>query len=105
MKQEDFLEGSDNRKHVQGAAIAIWVLTALFTFFVCCQWNNIALGAAIVEASSDFVTSNTRVALIPVIMYIICIPISAWWTMSAVYLMSIGKPYQEENSFIASIEY
>lgn len=36
MKREDFLEGTDNYKHTTGAAIAIWAITAVYTFFVCC---------------------------------------------------------------------
>ena len=57
------------------------------------------------KAASDFVTQNTRIALLPIVVYIITIPIALWWTASAVYLMSIGEPFQEEDSFIATIKY
>ena len=105
MQKDDYLEGTDNYKHVQGAAIFIWILTGLYSLFICCQWNNIALGTSIVKAASDFVTSNSRIAFVPLVFYAVCIPIAAWWTVASVYLMSIGTPYQEENSFVASIQY
>lgn len=57
------------------------------------------------KAASDFVTQNTRIAMLPIIVYIITIPVALWWTASAVYLMSIGEAFQEEDSFIASIKY
>lgn len=93
IQKDNFLEGTDNYKYAQGGAIFIWALTALYTLFVCCQWNNIALGAAIVKAASDFVSSNSRVALVPVVVYLLSLPVALWWTVSAVYLMSIGEAY------------
>lgn len=58
LKREDYEPGTANNRHAFGAAYAIWVITFIYTIFVCCQWNNIALGASIMEAASDFVSSN-----------------------------------------------
>ena len=48
IRKDDYLEGTDNYKYAQGGAIFIWTLAGLYTLFLCCQWNNIALGASIV---------------------------------------------------------
>ena len=103
IKQNDYEDGTNNQKFAQGIAILIWVLTAIYVFFVCCQWSNIALGASIMEAAGDFVSSNSRIGFLPIIAYIICVPVSAWWAASSVMLYSIGEPTFKEESFLAEI--
>jgi len=84
-------------------AIGAWVIGGIYLCFIICCWKNIKLGAAIMEAASDFVTANVRVVLLPVLSYIVCVPTLCLWMFAAVYLYSIGKPEFEENSFFANI--
>uniref|UniRef100_A0A7S3FVB3 Choline transporter-like protein n=1 Tax=Strombidium rassoulzadegani TaxID=1082188 RepID=A0A7S3FVB3_9SPIT len=102
-KKDEYPAESNNYKYAMALAIVVWVITALYALFVCCQWGNIALGASIMEASGDFVSKNTRVGLMPLIAYIVTIPITLWWGASAVYIYSIGEPSYEENTMIAKI--
>jgi len=56
-----------------------------------CCWDNISLGASIMEASSDFVTSNIRIVFLPIIAYIISLVFFAYWAVTAVYLYGVGE--------------
>jgi len=103
MKADDYEGQPDNQKFAKGVAIAIWIITAIYVFFVCCQWSNIALGASIMEAAGEFVSTNSRIGLLPIVAYVLCIPVTAWWSASSVMLYSIGEPTFEDKSFIATI--
>ena len=56
------------------------------------------------ETASEFVVENKEIVKLPVIAYAICLPIIGWWTLTSIYLYSMGTPVFEENSFIASID-
>jgi len=56
------------------------------------------------EAAGDFISSNTRIALVPSFITIIILPIVAWWAVSLVFLYSIGTPKYVERDLIASME-
>jgi len=73
-----------------GAGIA-WGLAFLYACFMCCCWNNISLGASIMEAASAFVTSNIRILFLPIIAYILSLAFFAYWAVTAVYLYGIGE--------------
>ena len=86
-------------------AIVCWTLALLYFCFIVCCWKNIALGASIMEAASDFVTSTIRVIWLPIGAYILCVPYIAYWVVSAVYLYSIGEPYYKDMSLVAEIKW
>lgn len=86
-------------------AIVAWVVGAAYMICVCCCWKNISLGATIMECASQFVSQNLRVVTLPVIAYLVCLPVFIIWTACATYLYSIGTPMFAENSFIATIEW
>jgi hypothetical protein len=101
----DYEPDSDNYKLTMAGAYVSFVIAILYMICVCCCWKNIALGASIMECASEFVSQNLRVVLLPVISYLIVIPVFIIWTLCAVYLYSIGTPVFVENSFIATIEW
>lgn len=90
-------EGSDDYKLAMAGALISWGVGLAYLICVCCCWNNIALGASIMECASEFVSSNVRIVALPVVSYIICIPIFCLWTFCAVYLYSIGEAVYVEN--------
>ena len=55
-KQFDYDAGSDDFMYAQIGAYVAWALSFLYLVFMCCCWNNISLGASIMEAASDFVS-------------------------------------------------
>lgn len=86
-----------------GGAIAAWVIAFVYFCFIVCCWKNISLGASIMEAASEFVTSNLRVMFLPVTAYLFCVPYIIYWVVTATYLYSIGEPEFEDMSFFANI--
>lgn len=95
---------SDEYKIAVGGASIIWIIVALYMIFICCFWKSIALGASIMEASSEFVTENKRIVLLPIVMYIMCIPVILWWTSATIFIYGMGTAKYDEFNFVASIE-
>lgn len=80
--------------------IVAGVLTLLYTLFLCWQWKNIAIGASIMEAAGDFVSSNSRIALLPIFAYLACLPVVFWFALTNLFLYSMGEPeYIPGNMF------
>jgi hypothetical protein len=96
---------SNNYKYAMIGAIVTWSITGLYTFCILCQYSNIALGAGILAASSEYLSSNNRIVLLPVITYILTIPVMVCWSIVSIYLMTIGTPEFKEASFICSVNY
>lgn len=88
----------------QGGSVFIFLIVALYTCFICCNWNFISLAASIMETTSEFVVENQSVVYLPMVTYACCLPIIIWWTFSAVFIYSMGTPVFEKDSFIAEIE-
>jgi len=86
-------------------AIVAWVVDVIYMMFICCCWKNISLGASIMECASQFVASTLRVILLPIGAYLVCAPFVAYWTVTAVYLYSMGTPEFQEDSFISNIKW
>lgn len=86
------IEYSDNYNYSMYGAIAAWVIGACYGLCVCCCWNNIALGASIMEAASEFVTKNIIIIFLPMIAYLISLVVLGAWTVGAIHLYSIGEP-------------
>jgi hypothetical protein len=85
-------------------AVIIWILVVLYMIFLCCFWSAIRLGACIMEASSEFILENKKIVLLPVVMYILCLPVIGWWTTATIYIYSMGTAKYDEFNFVASIE-
>ena len=101
----DPVQEEENYMYAQIGAYVAWAIAAIYLCFMCCCWSNISLGASIMEAASDFVSSNLRIVLLPVISYACSIVFFAFWIVVAVHLYSIGEVEFERNSFIANIKW
>jgi hypothetical protein len=96
---------SNNYKYSMIGAIVTWSITALYLLCIMCQYKNIALGAGILAASSEYLSSNNRIVLLPVITYILTIPVAACWAVVSTYLMTIGTPEYKPDSFICTVKF
>lgn len=92
-----------NRDYATAGAGIAWGFAFLYACFMCCCWKNISLGASIMEAASDFVTSNMRVIFLPIIAYIVSLGFFAYWAVTAVYLYGIGTVTYNAALPIASV--
>jgi len=57
------------------------------------------------EAASDFVRKTMSVFLVPLVFFVIIGVWVAYWTVSAVYVYSVGTIKKDESLPIASIEW
>ena len=103
-KRDEYPADSDNYKYTTGYAAAVWVVAGLFLIFICCQWKNIALGAAVMEAAAQFIQDNKHIAFVPIGMYLLCVPITAWWAAGSIYVYSMGEPIYIPSDIIATID-
>jgi len=87
-----------------GAGVS-WSFAAIYACFICCCWSKISLGASIMEAGSDFVSSNLRVIALPVISYTLVFVYFLYWIVTAIHLYSIGEPEFQPASPIANIKW
>jgi len=81
---------SDEYKYNQVAGIVAAVVALAYLCCMCCCWKNISLGASIMEAASDFVTSNMKILFLPIIAYTLSIMVFIVWLYSAVYIYTVG---------------
>ena len=90
-------EGTDQLVFAQVFALVVCVMTVLYVICLCCQWRNIKLGATIMQVTSDYLTDNKIVAVLPFLSYFICVPILMIWMWSSTYIFSIGTPIFKAN--------
>jgi hypothetical protein len=76
----------------------------LYVVFLCCQWENIAIGASIMGAAGEFVANNSRIAILPPIAYLFCIPIFVWFIYTNIFLYSMGTPKFVKKDMFATLE-
>lgn len=100
---QDYEKDSDDWKMAMAGAIVFALIDFIYMIFVCCCWNNISLGASIMQAASQFVSSTKRIVAVPLLSYIIVIPIFLCWTFCAVHLYAIGETQFVENQFLPNI--
>jgi hypothetical protein len=94
----------ENYQYAMVGAIISWVLAAIYLCFICCCFKNISLGASIMEAASDFVSSNFRIVLLPVLAYVCAFIFLMFWTFTAIHLYSVGEPEFVKSRPIANIK-
>ena len=100
---QNYDKDSDNWKMAMAGSITSALIAVIYMVCIGCCWNNIALGASIMQAASQFVSQNLRIVVVPVISYVIVVPIFCLWTFCAVHLYSIGEAKFVENQFLPTI--
>lgn len=95
--------GSDDATTALWIGIITGVVTLIYLICLCCMWHAIGLGASVIEACSDYITSNMRIGIVPLVVFILYIPIFIWWTFGSVYLYSTGQfTYKPGDAFVTS---
>jgi len=57
------------------------------------------------EAASDFVTSNMKILILPIIAYLVSICIFVVWLYSAVYIYTVGEAEYRKGQFFSNIKW
>lgn len=81
----------NNYKYFQYGAYGIWGLDGLFLILVLCCCTRIRLAVAIMKVTGSFILNVPQVLLLPLIFMIICLAWIGAWTISAIYLFSVGQ--------------
>ncbi len=82
------------------AAVVAGVCTLLYTCFICCMWKNIKIGAEIMGVAGQFVATQPRIMITPLVAYFCMIPIVIWFIFTSVFLYSCGwLDIQAEDMF------
>lgn len=66
------------------------VFTVAWIVCMCCLWESIGIGTAVVQVSGEFVSKNSRIVWGPVVSFLLSIPVLVWWILTCVYVYSIG---------------
>lgn len=69
----------------------MWGISGLYIVIFMCLWKSLQVALSVIQAASDFVGSNLRVMIIPVIFFVIHIAFFVAWTIGAVMVFSIGE--------------
>ena len=100
-----YVDGDHTQKVMKGMGILLWILSGIYAIILCCCWSRIQLGAAIMEAASDFVRNTPSIFAVPFLFFFI---VGAWvvfWVISAIYVYSVGDAVKSENVPIANIKW
>lgn len=81
---------TDTGKFFLIAAIVVWSIAAIFLCACCCFWPNIASSSKVIKISSQYLTANGRVLMVPIIFTILLIIFFAYFAFSGMYLFTVG---------------
>ena len=81
----------------------MFVLTGAYVVCVACCWSNIVLAGRIMEAASQFVSSNKKILFTPLVSYFNILWFGALWLTCAVFLYSVGPPVFVRGYYVADV--
>ena len=97
------LPGSVDANTALAIGIIAAVVTLIYMICLCCLWSAISLGASVIEACSDFLGANTRLGVVPIVTFVMYIPIFVWWIFGSVYIYGTGQvTYTPGDAFPSS---
>jgi hypothetical protein len=99
----EYPKDSEDYKYSMAGAITAAVITLLYTIFLCCNWNNIKIGASIMSAAGEFVSTNPRIVIVPLICYLLFLPIVLWYCAVNIYMYSLGTPKYVPKQMFAEL--
>ena len=85
-------EGSEFRDATKYFAYAVWGIAAFYLCCVCCYWNTIRIGIAVYQTTAQYVHSNMRIYLLPLVADFVETIWFTIWIVSAIYVFSVGEP-------------
>ena len=78
------------RNTLKYVAIGVWVLAFFYVIAILCLRKSLQISLAILEAASDFVGSNLRIILVPVLFFILNIIVFSCWITGVILIFSVG---------------
>ncbi|TNV81603.1 hypothetical protein FGO68_gene10682 [Halteria grandinella] len=87
----DFDAYISDKKHFQYVAFGLWGLSCLYLLIFSCQWKSLQIALTVLESASDFVGSNLRLLLVPLIAFVFHLAFLVAWIAGTVMVVSIGE--------------
>lgn len=75
----------------------LWASTALIILSVVLSRKHIKTGIKIFKTTAQFVTTNSRIYFVPLVVTVILSIWMLFWLLAAVYIFSIGTPSPRED--------
>ena len=107
LQSNEYEPGEDYHDWLKYAAYTIWGIAGLFFLCVVCCWSAIRIGIAVYQTTANYISSNLRIFLLPIITYIFALLWFCVWLVSFIFIFSIGEPVQREPpySFLTEIKW
>jgi choline transporter-like protein 2/4/5 len=86
-------------------AIVIFVIGGLYIILMLCCCNRIRLALSIVKAAAAFMRDTPRVFLLPIVFFFIILIFYLWWTITAIWLWSIGDIQKRTGMPIGEVQW
>ena len=90
--REKYDEDSDYRDMVKYFAYGVWCIAAFYLCCLCCYWKTIRIGIAVYQSTAQYVHSNMRIYLLPLVADIVETIWFTIWLVSAIWVFSVGEP-------------
>lgn len=91
---------ADQGKFYLIAAIVVWSIAALFICAACCFWPNVESSSKVIKISTQYLMSNMRVFMVPIIFTVALILFFIYFAISGMYLFTVGiTKHQKEYPF------
>ncbi|CDW78517.1 UNKNOWN [Stylonychia lemnae] len=71
-------------------ALGVWILALFYVLALICLRSSLQVSLAVLEAASDFVGSNLRIVLVPVLFFILNIIVIICWIAGVLTVFSVG---------------
>ena len=98
-----YSDGDHTKSVMKGMGILLWILSGIYFLVLCCCWSRIQLGAAIMEAASDFVRNTPSIFCVPFLFFFIIGGWVCFWVFSAIWVYSCGTEKKFDNMPFADI--
>lgn len=92
-------EGDKYRDYIKYTAYGIWGLAGLELICVCCCWTAIKVAIAVYKTTSQYVSSNLRIQLLPLFSWFSLAIWGGVWIVCAVFVYSVGDLKQREAPY------
>lgn len=72
-------------------AIIVWVVAFIYMLVLLCLWKSLQISLSVLQATSDFVGSNLRIIIIPILSFVIQTIVFVMWIAGIIMVFSVGN--------------
>jgi solute carrier family 44 (choline transporter-like protein), member 1 len=85
------------KQYMYYGAYTLWGLAGIEALCVCCCWSAIKIAIAVYKTTAQYVASNLRILLLPLLSWVALVLWFAVWTVCALYVGSVGTVAPREG--------